>query len=345
MKIMHVLLSRGFAGSERSTAESCNQQCLEHDVCLVIRRDHRRRGASIRDHLDARVQVIEVAPKLLTQWQLWRAVTRFDADVIHCHLRRSTRLVARIKPQAATVSTLHIEVNGPHFLHMDGLVCNAHWQLQQIPTEYQGQTFKANNSLVPHRRLDLQESSALRESLGMKVDDLLIGAIGRYHESKGWDVLIRAFQQLDKPANVKLVFFGSGSQEAKLKELAGDDAQIQFFPFRDDIKDIYQCLDLCVCPSRFDPLPRVILEAMDAGTPVIASDIGGCKELIEDYGGDLFEMDNVAALAHLLADRITTRPERHRPDLTAHYLANTNAAMTGFYRELVALKFGVPAIA
>jgi len=38
MRIMHVLLSQGFAGSERSTAESCNAQCLEHEVVLVLQR-------------------------------------------------------------------------------------------------------------------------------------------------------------------------------------------------------------------------------------------------------------------------------------------------------------------
>src|SRR3546814_1332434 len=52
--------------------------------------------------------------------------------------------------------------------------------------------------------------------------------------------------------------------------------------WRKDLKDVYQSLDLFVCPSRFEPLPRVMLEAYDAGVPVISSDAGGCPELVEE---------------------------------------------------------------
>ena len=121
---------------ERSTAESCNQQCQTHQVCLVIRKGQRKHGAGIVDHLDDRVRVIEISPRLFTRIQLGRAISDFQPDVIHCHLRRSTRLIAKLAPKAATVSTLHIEVNGPHFLEMDGLICNARWQTEAIPDSY-----------------------------------------------------------------------------------------------------------------------------------------------------------------------------------------------------------------
>ncbi|WP_428242826.1 glycosyltransferase [Gynuella sp.] len=340
LRIMHVLLSRGFAGSERSTAESSNQQCIEHQVCVVIRKDHRRHGVSIRDHLDDRVKVIEVSAKILTRWQLKKAIDHFKPDVIHAHLRRSTRLVAKINPAAATVSTLHIEVNGPHFLKMDGLICNARWQIEKIPTAYQGQAFKANNSLQHHPTLPDSKLTELRASLGYRPEDILIGAVGRYHESKAWDILIPAFKQLQTSLPVKLGFFGSGHQEQKLKDLAQNDDRITFHSYRTDIKDIYQCFDLLVCPSRYEPLPRVMLEAMDAGVPVIASDIGGCKELIDDYGGDLFRVDDTEDLARVLLSRLQARPDRHYPDLSAHYVANANQAIVGFYRQLIAGKKG-----
>jgi glycosyltransferase involved in cell wall biosynthesis len=335
LNIVHVILSRGFAGSERSTAESCNQQCQHNQVTLVVRKDHRRHGASIVDHVDSRVQVIELPSLFFTRLFLARALAKIRPDIVHAHLRRSTRLVAKVATDAKKVSTLHITVNGPHFARMDGLIANARWQLEDIPPDFRGQVFKANNSLIPHRRLGADEIAALRRELEIDDGQMLIGAVGRYKPTKGWDTLIKAFLQLPQYGHVRLLFFGAGSLENELKAMAADDPRVRFIGFRNDIKDLYQVFDLAVCPSRFEPLPRVMLEAMDGGAPLIASDIGGCIELIEDYGGVSFEVDNVGDLKDKLAQCIENPPPRHRPDLSAHYIENANQAMLDFYRRLI----------
>ena len=272
------------------------------------------------------------------RYQLAKILRELKPEVVHCHLRRSTRLMAKIKPEAAVVSTLHIGWNGPHFSQMDGIVCNARWQMEEAPTDYRGLLFKANNSLEPHNQLAAEETIRIRQSLGVAPDEMLFGAVGRYHESKAWDILIQAFKKLAPEKRVKLLFFGSGSLESDLKKMAADDNRIQFVGFRKDIKDLYQAFDIACCPSRFEPLPRVMLEAMDAGTPIVASDTGGCRELIEDYGGFMFPVDNIEALAALLNDVVTAKPVRHRPDLTQHYVWNANQAMVDFYQKVIAHK-------
>jgi len=221
---------------------------------------------------------------------------------------------------------------------MDGLICNARWQLNDIPANYKGLVFKANNSLVPHRRLDREAIANLRHDLEIDDGEILIAAVGRYKKSKAWDTLINAFVQLKQYTNTRLLFFGAGSLEENLKNLADGDSRIRFVGFRDNIKDLYQAFELVVCPSRFEPLPRVILEAMDGGAPVIASDIGGCLELIEDYGGVSFKVDSVDDLKQKLAKCIENPPHRHRPDLSAHYIENANQAMIDFYRRVLAAK-------
>ena len=335
LRICHVLLSRGFAGSERSTAESCNQQCEQHRVSLIVRRDHRKKGKSIVDQVDSRVDVFELPAHFFTGRYLQNALTAIAPDVIHCHLRRSTRLVSRAAVDAAKIATLHITVNGPHFAMMDGLICNARWQLDDIPADFGGLVFKANNSLVPHRRLKQREIESLRRDLEIGDREMLIAAVGRYSEKKGWDTLIRAFSQLGQFRHARLLFFGAGSQESRLRDLAASDARIRFIGFRDDIKDLYQAFDLVACPSLFEPLPRVILEAMDGGAPVIASDSAGCLELIEDYGGVSFAVGSVDDLRDKLERCIASPPPRHRPDLSAHYIENANRAVVDFYRRVL----------
>ena len=61
MRIAHIILSRGFAGSERATAELCNAQSRTHDVLLIIRRGHANAaGITIRQWVDPGVRIVEV---------------------------------------------------------------------------------------------------------------------------------------------------------------------------------------------------------------------------------------------------------------------------------------------
>src|SRR3546814_13501993 len=83
--LAHVILSRGFAGSERSTAESCNAQAATgHAVLLVVRRSHRDgNGASVLDHLDPRVKVETVPTRLFPGRAIAKALAAFAPDVVH----------------------------------------------------------------------------------------------------------------------------------------------------------------------------------------------------------------------------------------------------------------------
>jgi glycosyltransferase involved in cell wall biosynthesis len=337
MKIVHTLFSSGFAGSERSTAEACNAQTRAgHEVLLIVRRGHRgRAGASILDHIDAGVQVAIVPNRLFTGRALGKAIEAFAPDLIHTHLRRSTRLVVKLAPRAATIATLHLHVNGADYLKLDGLICNAHWQKRDIPADYPGLVFKMNNSLVPHPRLSPDERLALRRELGVADDEFLVGGVGRLARSKGWDTLLRAFAQAALPGS-RLILFGEGRERRQLEKLAPPNAALP--GHRSDIKRLYQAFDVFVCPSRYEPLPRTMLEAYDAGTPVIASSADGCHELISDYGGDQFPIDDVDALAALLGKHHRERPPRTQVDLSAHHIDAVTQAYLAAYEAVIAAK-------
>ena len=349
MRILHILLSQGFAGSERSTAESCNAQSLRHTVGLVVRANHRSsQGQSVVDHLSPEVQVIELPRWWGRQKALQAGIEVFQPDVIHCHLRRATRMALKLrfdrmeaflsaKPgvRPPRVATLHVEPNSKAYLGMDGLICNAQWQIEAVKAmapAYPGLLFKANNSVIPHPRLPKEKRQALRQSLGIGEHDFFVGGAGRYTHEKGFDQVISAFRQLPHE-RLRLRLFGQGRALTELQTLARNDPRIQVLGFRDDIKDLYQAMDVFICPSRWEPLPRVVLEAMDAGTPVIASMAEGCKELIQRYEGQLFEIDNIAQLAACIEETLQRGPSRTQIDLSEHHLENANAGVERFYEE------------
>ncbi len=334
MRIMHVILSRGFAGSERYAAELADCQAKEHEVTILLRRTHRSRfGTSVVDALSDRVAVSTVPTWWRTQQAVEQRIREFRPDIIHTHLRRSSRIIARAHAHAPAVATLHIRANGPHFFQLDGLICIAHWQVREIPQTYQGRVFKLNQILTPHRRLSVDEVSTLRESLGVTPEQFLVGGVGRLAHSKGFDILIEAFRAANLP-NARLVIFGEGRERRRLERLLGPNMAMP--GFRKGIKDYYQAFDLFVCPSRREPLPLVMLEAFDAGLPIVASTADGCRELIDEYGGYLFPIDDIAALASILRIQASSPRQRRVPDLTRHFMENVNREIIEVYRTLIA---------
>jgi len=334
MRILHVILSRGFAGSERYAAELASFQANEHEVALLVRSDHRSRfGSSIVDALSSRVQLATLPRWWGTQRSLARHIRAFRPEIIHTHLRRSARLVARAHASAPAVATLHISANGRHFFELDGLICIADWQVREIPSSYRGRVFKLDQPYTAHRRLPASEIAALRAELGVAPGQFLVGAVARLAQSKGLDTLIEAFRLADLP-DARLVIFGEGRERARLERLLGPNMQMP--GFRQNIKDYYQAFDLFVCPSRREPLSLVLLEAFDAGLPVIGSTALGPRELIEQYGGELFPIDDAAALAAMLRRHSAAPHQRYRPDLSAHYIKNVSPAIIGVYSTLIA---------
>ncbi len=322
---MNVILSRGFAGSERAAAEACAALAQRHDVALVVRSDHRdRTGASLLDEVAPGIQVFEVPRWWRTQARLAEIIEQWRPDIIHTHLRRGTRYVSRIERTARHVSTLHLHLNGPHYLRTDALFCISEWQLATVPSAYHGKTYLVPNSLVSHPRLAPERIRQLRAELGATDDDFLIGGVGRLVPRKGFDMLLQAFAQAQLP-RAKLVIVGDGSERRSLQQRAG--AGVRFEGFRRDVKDLYQAFDLFVCPSRYEPFGRVIAEALDGGVPVVACESEGPRDIAQRYPLDLVPIDDAEAngggaapppRCRAQADRIGPVRVQSRADGRAH---------------------------
>jgi glycosyltransferase involved in cell wall biosynthesis len=128
----------------------------------------------------------------------------------------------------------------------------------------------------------------------------IVGYIGQLIPRKGLDTLLRAFGKLDIPGK-RLCIVGEGPQRLELERLAvqiGEKDSVHFFGFRDDRIALMKCFDAFVLPSRLEGIPRCVLEAMAARVPVIATDIPGCRVLVEDnVTGMLFPVDDHLSLA------------------------------------------------
>lgn len=335
LRILHVILSRGFAGSERAAAELCNALSPQHDVALVVRRDHRSAGgASIRDHLDPGVEVFELAPYWRTRAALDEVIANWRPDVVHTHLRRGTRYVTQLGREVAHVATLHIDLNGPHYLGAHALCCISPWQLEGVrKAGYAGKLLEIPNSLVTQPRLDAVRRDALRALAQAGPDDFLIGGVGRLASGKGFDVLIEAFRAAALP-NARLVIVGEGNARARLERLA-EGLPVTFTGFRNDAKDWFQAFDVFVSPSRREPFGRVIVEALDAGTPVIATRTQGPADIAARYPIELVPPANAVALAGALRAAYERPRARLAVDLSEFEVGHVTQRLLDAYRQLL----------
>jgi glycosyltransferase involved in cell wall biosynthesis len=104
-------------------------------------------------------------------------------------------------------------------------------------------------------------------------------AVGRLSPEKGMDVLVEAVRDLP----VELVIAGTGPEEARLRDLAGDNVSFPGWVARDALPDLYADADVVVMPSRSDPWGLVLNEAALAGLPLVSTTAAGAAwDVIED---------------------------------------------------------------
>lgn len=151
----------------------------------------------------------------------------------------------------------------------------------------------------------------IKNKYGINNNDVLIGKIARFSELKGHIYLLKAFEKvLKKKQNVKLVLIGDGDYKNVLIDLINEKKLNDKIIFTgliwpNEIPSIISILDVVVHTSLLEGLPRVFVQSMLMGKPVISFDLDGASEVIENgKNGYLVEPKNVDMLADKILDLI-----------------------------------------
>ncbi|MCA9735959.1 MAG: glycosyltransferase family 4 protein [Deferribacteres bacterium] len=164
-------------------------------------------------------------------------------------------------------------------------------------------------------RIDAGKVAQFRESLDVPNDAFLIGTVTRLREEKGNKYLLDAFAEIAKSnSNVYLVLVGDGPLKAELQQQAHTlnvAARIRFTGFVADIPVALGALDLVVIPSLREGFGLALVEAMAAGKPIVASYVGGMRELAENERNALMTPPaDVSALVQAINRLINDVPFR-----------------------------------
>jgi glycosyltransferase involved in cell wall biosynthesis len=193
---------------------------------------------------------------LLSQQGQSRAGRIIDAQKAFEEIARTTRHVVCITDQQVA--------------HMSSLFPNllSEGRLSKIYNGYSVEGDDAGRVIPP----------ALR---GIPKQDFVIGMVSRGIREKGWDVLIRAFLELDLPRSW-LVLVGNGPYLEKLRAEVRDE-RIVFVGNVDDPLSYIARFDICCLPTFYqgESLPTVIIEYLLLGKPVIATNIGEISSMLQ----------------------------------------------------------------
>jgi glycosyltransferase involved in cell wall biosynthesis len=177
----------------------------------------------------------------------------------------------------------------------------------------------ADKIQVIHSGLDIakftspQNPDEIRRQLGLNSDCITFTMVARLHPVKGQRYFLQAAcQLLDAGIKTQFLLIGEGIDrprlEAQVREL-GLGSAVRMPGYYRNIADIYEVTDILCVPSLMEGLGLVILEGMYFGVPIIASNVGGIPELIEDgKSGILIPPADVQALFETMY-RLAVNPD------------------------------------
>ncbi|MEL7357735.1 MAG: glycosyltransferase [Cyanobacteria bacterium J06560_6] len=308
MKILHSITTINRGGAENHLFELVKDQAVDNEVMLTyLKGDHywqqRLEELGVKTvHLGLKFYG-DVRPCL----KLRSHITHFQPDIIHAHLppaelytylallglkqyplvvskhndepfynikgqRSLARAIARKAKRLIAISDT-VKTN----VCLQELACPP----QKVETIYYG------IDPTPYTAVTEQSVSQLRDRWSISPDTYLIGTVARLAPQKSLHILLKGFSLYLKNSSLKtkLVIVGRGPLEAELKQLAHDltiQDDVIWAGYREDIPAVMNAIDLFALTSKYEGFGLVLLEAMAAGRPVVASNISAIPEVVDD---------------------------------------------------------------
>ena len=268
-------------------------------------------------HLEREIRPLR---DLKAAWELRRLMRAIEPDLVHAHTFKAGflgRFVAD-RLNIPAIYTSHMWPFGgavPLAWRLVAPVCErlaAHWCDRIISVSALAAENAARHGIGERSQVVPILNGIFDNPKRARLDHdepLTCTMVARFTRFKDHELLLRAFAQVPGKVNLRLAGVGETLSAAqKLADELGIRERVEFAGAREDIPEILAQTDVFVLASRTETLPISILEAMRAGLPVIASDVGGVsEEVIDGETGILVTPGSVdemtAALNRLLADQ------------------------------------------
>ena len=290
VKLAIAFHERGLAQKLILKREEARAAELRHAGCDVVELDF---GKGVRDLVERR--------------RLARIIAEFEPTFALAWMNRAARRMPRGDFVKAGRIGGYYRANA--YRRCDWIIANT----PALKTHIVADGWREDRTVTISNFGELAPARAVsRAELGTPAEATVLLAMGRLHPSKGFDLLIEASTRLPG-AHVWIA--GAGGHETELRDQARDlgvAERVHFLGWRSDQAALLQACDICVVPSRHEPLSNVVLEAWSLGVPVVATASEGPSWLIDNgVNGVLTPLDDAAGLEQGLR-RLIEEPDLRR---------------------------------
>jgi glycosyltransferase involved in cell wall biosynthesis len=331
-KVLHVIYSLFQGGAERhvETIATTPSEKYDHLVCSLTSGDdpaENMKSAGIPVFLLEKkfrgdIRVLPLLSRLIKQKKV---------DILHLHNppgslwgTLATVFSHSSIPIIRTEHTPYIPSNYPlvhRFLHSylnrrsEKIICVSDHVRESFIASFHRWKEKYitihNGILINNFRTSLSREEC-RTRFKLPKDAKIMGTIGRLTQVKNHASLIKVLHAIRQEfKSIHLAILGEGKLKSTLRELAADfgvSDSVSFLDPTDHIEIFLGALDLFILPSRREGLPLVVLEAMAAGIPTVASSVGGIPEIISNgHNGYLIHPHNLDEIAGKVSELLKDR--------------------------------------
>lgn len=321
MRVLHLISSVYFFGAERVVAE-LSASLLEFGVTIhigVICSDAQLVNVFKKEIDDRNITITGFvgttgssgipgfAGKAVVSYkmikELGQYLTEKKIDIIHCHGYKSNcfalvaKFLSRKKPYLVSTNHNWMGTTAREYVYqkIDALVLRFFDTIIAVSPDVKLQMVNAGINVekitiidngINTKDTDFSTSvTDARALLGLNPEDRVIGNIARLTPEKAHIDLLNAFAELNDCPTLKLVLVGDGSEYNRLQnkiEKLGLQGKVIMAGNRDDARKLYVAFDVFALVSTNEGLPMVLLEAMAANVPVIATRVGAIPDVIDN---------------------------------------------------------------
>jgi glycosyltransferase involved in cell wall biosynthesis len=327
LRLMQLINTFSVGGAERHLFDLvCHLPKDRFDITVAFFKEEAEEARSLV--VDFRSLGVEVVDLGLSHtwdpaavWRLVRLVRQRRPDIVHTHLYRADvagALVTGSQNVPLTISTVHnVDIDNSYRLFRR-LILWAYKRADRVIAISEAVRSELCRKLgLPPERVVTIHYGLDANSWGSPLPSRrmanapVIGTIGRLAHQKGQDLLLEAFASVVRQCpGSRLVLVGHDDEGLRpyLEQLArrlGLSEAVEFRGFADDVRPVLAQMDVFVLPSRWEGFGLVLLEAMAAARPVVATRVGPIPEIVVDQTtGYLVESGNRDALSRAIVKLI-----------------------------------------
>lgn len=341
--VCHINLEKGFRGGERQTKLLIQElSAIGWKQRLIVRND-----SALLQHVGGipSLEVVEVFPLPLAA-----VVAARGCCPVHVHEGRSpyAAWLTRIIWRAPYLLTRRVDnpfrksfVRGRAYLNANAVVCVSAAIRDIVRASYP----QTDCTVIPDAHAGFSASDTAKQNIrGQYPGKTLLGHVGALvQRHKGQMTIIEAARTMQHShPDVHFLLLGSGGDEQMMKNSAKGLPNITFAGQVTNVADYLAAFDMFVFPSLMEGLGSSLLDAMHFGLPIVATNVGGIPEIVEDgVNGLLVSPGNsaqfVAAVERVLADgelRSAMR-NKNREKADAYTAAKMAASYDALYRRML----------